>query len=59
VSSDVKYVCFSDDGAEDRGDLIVFYNSVYVLHMRSFSVKLSNSSNAVSFLHRKKCKNIY
>lgn len=48
ICSDVNCLNFPDDGAEERGDLIVFYNSVYVLHMRSFSVKLSNSSNAVS-----------
>ncbi|XP_065342954.1 retinoblastoma-like protein 1 isoform X1 [Cloeon dipterum] len=39
-----------EDGTEERGDLIVFYNSVYVVHMRPFSVKLSDSANTSSLL---------
>ncbi|KAF4520339.1 hypothetical protein B566_EDAN004399 [Ephemera danica] len=31
--------------AEKRGDLIVFYNKVYVIHMKDFSVKFSDNPN--------------
>ncbi|XP_059476247.1 retinoblastoma-like protein 1 isoform X2 [Neocloeon triangulifer] len=39
-----------EDGSEERGDLIIFYNNVYVQHMRNFSVKFSDSANPDSLL---------
>lgn len=36
------------EGQEERGDLIHFYNHVYVKQMRSFALKYSNSSLAAS-----------
>uniref|UniRef100_A0AAY4EUZ3 Retinoblastoma-like 1 (p107) n=1 Tax=Denticeps clupeoides TaxID=299321 RepID=A0AAY4EUZ3_9TELE len=36
---------FGDESEEERGDLIQFYNSVYVLEMKSFALKYASIDN--------------
>lgn len=45
--------CSTSHGSEERGDIIKFYNSIYVQKMQTFAMKFSVQSQVCQFKKKK------